>query len=889
MATISYKEIEQKLQKLKENTDLNEIGYLILSAFGTSDTYIRRYKSGKGNLSRDEGILIKKSLAYRAAPTLQLTQTLEVMKNDEYTARQKPRILAVSDGKTILAFDPKFKETYENRVDKLWLDFQFFDPLRGIDKYVITQENLADVKAAEKMARLHSEIRRFNEFSSENDLHDLNVFMTRLLFCFFAEDTAIFEKGAFSDFIRRYTLEDGSNLTDALDEVFNVMNEPVHIGRSKIFAQFPYVNGGLFNTRITIPRMGMRARKLILECSELNWGEINPDIFGSMMQSVVTPELRGGLGMHYTSVPNIMKVIQPLFLNELEEAFVNGFDNAKKLDQLLIRISNIKFFDPACGSGNFLIITYKELRRLEIRIWKRMAEITGLRLLPYSNISINQFYGLELDGFAHEIAMLSLWLAEHQMNAEFSRIFADVKIDALPLKNINTIVQGNACRVDWNEICPRKADEEVYIFGNPPYLGSRNQSSDQKEDMRMAFNDRRGWKKLDYVACWFEKASQFINFSNLVSAAFVSTNSITQGEQLGFLWDPIFNRGQVIGFAHTEFIWNNNAKNQATVTCVIISIIKSSKDKKYKLFDYNKCIELDKISPSLSVHNYTTVTTRRSPISDLKPILKGSLPADENYLTISPDEFKYFINEYPETGSLIKPFIGSQEFIHGEQRYCIWVNEYNEELAYSIPEFVTRFKRVQEMRLKSVKEVTRNKSITPHKFAEVRFNPNKALIIPTVSSEKRKYIPVGFLNPDTVVYYSAFAVYGAEVFDFGIIASLMHNLWAKTVSGKLESRIRYSATLCYNTFPFPTISETKKKEIEAFAEEVLLTRQNHTEKTLAQMYDPGKMPKDLREAHHALDLAVDNCYPGAPFKSDEERLEVLFKMYEKLINKKESK
>lgn len=301
MATISYKEIEQKLQKLKENTDLNEIGYLILSAFGTSDTYIRRYKSGKGNLSRDEGILIKKSLAYRTAPTLQLTQTLEVMKNDEYTARQKPRILAVSDGITILAFDPKFKETYENRVDKLWLDFQFFDPLRGIDKYVITQENLADVKAAEKMARLHSEIRRFNEFSSENDLHDLNVFMTRLLFCFFAEDTAIFEKGAFSDFIRRYTQVDGSNLTDALDEVFNVMNEPVHIGRSKIFAQFPYVNGGLFNTHITIPQMGMRARKLILECSELNWGEINPDIFGSMMQSVVTPELRGGLGMHYTT------------------------------------------------------------------------------------------------------------------------------------------------------------------------------------------------------------------------------------------------------------------------------------------------------------------------------------------------------------------------------------------------------------------------------------------------------------------------------------------------------------------------------------------------------------------------------------------------------------
>lgn len=597
MATISYKEIEQKLQKLKENTDLNEIGYLILSAFGTSDTYIRRYKSGKGNLSRDEGILIKKSLAYRTAPTLQLTQTLEVMKNDEYTARQKPRILAVSDGITILAFDPKFKETYENRVDKLWLDFQFFDPLRGIDKYVITQENLADVKAAEKMARLHSEIRRFNEFSSENDLHDLNVFMTRLLFCFFAEDTAIFEKGAFSDFIRRYTQVDGSNLTDALDEVFNVMNEPVHIGRSKIFAQFPYVNGGLFNTHITIPQMGMRARKLILECSELNWGEINPDIFGSMMQSVVTPELRGGLGMHYTSVPNIMKVIQPLFLNELEETFANGFDNAKKLDQLLIRISKIKFFDPACGSGNFLIITYKELRRLEIRIWKRMAEITGLRLLPYSDISINQFYGLELDGFAHELAMLSLWLAEHQMNAEFSRVFADVKIDALPLKNINTIVQGNACRVNWNEVCPHKPEEEVYVFGNPPYLGSGLQEIKHKEDMALVFKIIKDYKKLDYISCWFYLASQYISDSSSCFS-FVTTNSICQGEQAPLLWQLIFKYNTEISFAYKPFIWRNNAKHNAAVFVTIIGVRIKNKKSKY-LYDNEVVNKVENINSYL--------------------------------------------------------------------------------------------------------------------------------------------------------------------------------------------------------------------------------------------------------------------------------------------------
>lgn len=342
-------------------------------------------------MSRNGGILGKKSLAFKATSAIDLTEVLEDMKKDEHIARQKARILAVSDGKTFLAFDHLYKESYENSIDRLWLDFKFFDPLRGVEKYVITEENAADVKAAEKMARLHNEIRRYNEYSSEADLHDLNLFMTRLLFCFFAEDTAIFDKGIFSDFLRRYTLADGSNLSSSLDEVFNVLDDQHRTGLTRVFAQFPYVNGGLFNTRISIPKMGMRARKLMLECSELNCGEINPDIFGSMMQAVVTTEMRGGLGMHYTSVPNIMKVIQPLFLNDLEEAFANASDNAKKLDQLLIRISKIKFFDPACGSGNFLIITYKELRRLEIRIWKRIAEITGLRLLPYSNISIHQF------------------------------------------------------------------------------------------------------------------------------------------------------------------------------------------------------------------------------------------------------------------------------------------------------------------------------------------------------------------------------------------------------------------------------------------------------------------------------------------------------------------
>ena len=883
MASINYKEIEQKLQKLKENTNPNEIGYLILSAFGTSDTYIRRYKSGKGNMSRDEGILIKKSLAFKATSAIHLTEVLESMKNDEYIARQKARILAVSDGKTILAYDPLNNESYENSIDKLWLDFQFFFPLAGVEKYVITQENPADVKAAEKMARLHSEIRRYNEYSSEADLHDLNLFMTRLLFCFFAEDTAIFEKGIFTDFIKRYTLQDGSNLSDALDEVFNVLDDPHRVGRTKVFAQFPYVNGGLFNARISIPKMGMRARKLMLECSELNWGEINPDIFGSMMQAVVTPELRGGLGMHYTSVPNIMKVIQPLFLNDLEEAYADSFDNAKKLDQLLIRISKIKFFDPACGSGNFLIITYKELRRLEIRIWKRIAEITGLRLLPYSNISIHQFYGIELDGFAHEIAMLSLWLAEHQMNAEFSRTFTDVKIDALPLKHISTIVQGNACRVDWNEVCPHKPDEEVYVFGNPPYLGSGLQEKNHKEDMEIVFKKIKDYKKLDYISCWFYIASHYISNSSS-SFAFVTTNSICQGEQAPLLWQMIFKHNTEISFAYKPFIWKNNAKHNAAVYVTVIGVRIKNKKSKY-FYDNVSVNKVENINAYLINYKDIFIIPQSKSLTNYPEMIKGSSPGDNGNLLLNQTEKENLEKEYPESKHFIKRYYGADEFVNSKIRYCLWIEEDKIDLAYSIPFINSRLGRCELFRSKSKKVATRKKAATPYFFDERKYKKLPSIIVPQTGSERREYLPLGILDDNCVISNAARVIYNGNILLFGLLISKIHMVWIRAIAGRLKNDMQYSNTLCYNTFPFPNISETKKKKIEALAEEVLLTRQHHTEKTLAQMYDPDKMPQDLREAHHALDLAVDSCYLGAPFNNDEDRLEVLFKMYEKMVNK----
>lgn len=462
--TISYQDIEKRLTVFKESFPIEEIPYILLRAFGTTDTYIKRYKDGKGIISGFNGLLIKGLLAYRQVSTEALLSELEMMKDDPVVLRAKPRLLITSDGNSIQAYGPKEEESYDNKLKSLWLDFQFFYPLAGVERYRGVDENPADVKAAEKMAKLHDEIRRYNEFSSGDDLHDLNIFMTRLLFCFFAEDTGIFEENLFTASISRYTQEDGSDLSEYLSACFNIMDKDLRVGVPSVITQFPYVNGGLFHKQISIPKMGYRARKLILECGGLNWKDINPDIFGSMIQAVVSPSQRGSLGMHYTSVPNIMKVIQPLFLDNLYEEFTKVRDSVKGLRQLLVRISKMKFFDPACGSGNFLIIAYKELRKLEILIWKQISCLKGQYEIPFVNIQLNQFYGIEIDDFAHEVAMLSLWLAEHQMNCMFTREFTNVQIPALPLRTNGNIVQGNACRVDWNEVCSHTEEEEVFLF-----------------------------------------------------------------------------------------------------------------------------------------------------------------------------------------------------------------------------------------------------------------------------------------------------------------------------------------------------------------------------------------------------------------------------------------
>ncbi|WP_290386432.1 DNA methyltransferase, partial [Bacteroides acidifaciens] len=735
-------------------------------------------------------------------------------------------------------------------------------------------------------------------------VHALNVFMSRLLFCFFAEDTGLFpEDNLFTNTLRTHTKEDGSDLAEFIDRVFMAMaTAPSGDGRdlSRPYSAVPYVNGGLFRDRYPIPVLSRRARTLIINCGEYNWREINPDIFGSMIQAVVTPEHRAGLGMHYTSVPNIEKVIRPLFLDALEEEFeaacaearekmskkANHDRASQRLRNLLNRLSNIKFFDPACGSGNFLIITYKRLRELEIRIWKAMREITGMALLPFPNITLTQFYGIELDEYAAETATLSMWLAEHQMNVKFQEELF-VLPETLPLKPSGHIVCGNACRLDWNTICPHTPEDEVYIMGNPPYLGSKLQDAIQKDDMKAALSDVKDKKGVDYIAAWFWKGAKYIKESK-AKYAFVTTNSISQGEQVAMLWKPIFDLGLEIFYARTSFKWSNNAKYNAAVTVAIIGV--GNKNNTQKLLfneQENKAYKVDTINPYLSAADNVIVAKTYNIPQGLPKAEFGCMPYDNGHLLLSESEKNSLLEKYPKSDIFIKRIMGSQEFLNDIRRYCLWIDDDKREEAENIPPLRERIAATKDFRLNESKDGASlaNRS---HQFREhyvINGDSKGKVIIPSVSSERRIYIPIGYVDKDTVISNLAFAVYGAEKWLFALLTSKMHNLWVRTVGGRLKTDYRYSATLCYNTFPFPKLTTADKEELERLAQNILNIRDENFDMTLGEMYNPESMPEELREAHHQLDLAVERIYRPEPFTSDEERLEHLFKLYAKMTKK----
>ncbi len=565
-------QIEENLSNLIKNFSKENFIYDLLLAYGLPKSTIALLKKGKQNLAKKDGqIILKKKLFFQESENQDLYSLINSIKNDQATYRHNPRFIIITNYTNILAIDTKTKDSLDEKIIDLNKRFDFFLPWAGMEKANYQNENPADVKAAERMAKIYDEIQKNNNFTEPKDLHSLNIFLSRLLFCFFAEDTGIFKLDAFTNSIASHTQNDGSDLDQYLSKLFEALNTKDRKNYPDYLLAFPYVNGGLFNDNYFVPKFSAKSRKMIIDCGELDWSAINPDIFGSMIQAVVNHDKRSSMGMHYTSVPNIMKVIEPLFLSELKAEFNKNFDDYKKLNQLLARMENLKIFDPACGSGNFLIIAFKELKKLEIEILNRIKEITTALAFPFSRISLSQFYGIELDNFACEVARLSLWLAEHQMNVNFMEVFGAGN-PTLPLKETGKIICGNATRINWEEACPKDKGKEIYILGNPPYLGARVQSEQQKQDMDFVFDKKLAkYRDLDYISCWFFKASEFIQNSSF-KFAFVSTNSICQGDSVGLLWPHLFKLEVEIFFAYTSFRWQNNAKANAGVTVVIIGL-----------------------------------------------------------------------------------------------------------------------------------------------------------------------------------------------------------------------------------------------------------------------------------------------------------------------------
>lgn len=874
-------QIEKNINSLIANFVKEEFVYEFLLAFGTPKSTITRLKGGNNNLSNEPGEITLKSKVHfkEVFKGVNLLSLIEELKESKTLQRHKCRFIIVTDFEEIAAVDTKTKEQIVFSINELENNASFFFPLAGLEKSEVIEENPADRKAAEKMAKLYDALYTDNKPETKEDKHNLNVFLSRLLFCFFAEDTGIFEKESiFTKTVRDITKADGSDLNIFLDELFKILNEESRDNVKSYFKDFPYVNGGLFRNMHTSPKFSTKSRKLLIECGLMDWKGINPDIFGSMIQAVVDPKHRGGLGMHYTSVPNIMKVIKPLFLDELKAEFEKGtiLEGKKKnihLQNLLVRLSKIRIFDPACGSGNFLIIAYKELCKLEMTILSEMEQV-----IP-SEIKLNQFYGIELDDFAHEIAILSLWLAMHQINVEFEKRFGKAN-NILPLKDGGNIVHGNAVRLDWNEVCPKDKDIETYVLGNPPYKGFSQQNIQQKDDIKYLLGKQ---SKLDFISCWFIKASNYINHDNS-KAAFVSTNSICQGEQVSLLWPLVLKNNVHINFAYPSFKWSNNAKDKAGVTCVIIGL-SSKEEVNKKIFKDGTFSIVDNISPYLKNESSVTVHKRSKALSHLPKMVLGNMPNDWGLLHFSHSEVTNLQEKYPFLQRMFKKVTGSQEFIKGIDRYCLWCNDNDLLKLYEVPQIKNRLIELEHKRASSKKSSYNKYAKKPHKFVEIRHEDLDALVIPGTSSEKRDYIPIGFVTPDTIINNLAFAIYDPEEYIFGVISSRMHMVWVRAVGGKLETRLRYSSVVCYNTFPFPKISTQRKNEITRYVDEVLQARENHSGKTLADLYDPDKMPEDLRQAHRDLDLAIDRCYRSHPFKSDEDRLEYLFKMYEEMTSK----
>ena len=895
---VNQAKIFEQLEQLTSEIDRDEFIYGFMSAFDFPKATITQVRQGGArNVAKEAGhVALKNKLYFQ--PVVEgsdLNALLETRLSEPGIAQNKIRFVLVTDFIRFLAWDTLSKELLDIELDELHSNYGFFLPLVGLEKAIVSSENPADVKAAEKMGKLFDLIRIQNDLSQPADIHALNVFLTRLLFCLFAEDTGIFAKGQFTSAIQSYTEEDGRDLDFFLDQLFTVLNsEPGSAKRQNLpvhLTVFPYVNGGLFSSDQPIPELGKKGRRILLECGTMDWSEINPDIFGSMFQAVIDVAQRSRLGQHYTSYSNIMKVSQPLFLDSLQAELdkqlqVAANKRAKGLQALLVRMGQLKVFDPACGSGNFLIVAYKELRKLEMAVIKALEEVDP-QGFAMSGLHLSQFYGIEIDDFACEIARLSLWLAEHQFNNQWQQAFGYAP-SALPLRESGNIYCGNSLDLDWDIICPKSKTDEVYVIGNPPFHGHVGRSDRQRKDMEAVFAGFGPLGYLDYVACWFWKGAKYINGTQ-AELTFVSTNSICQGEQAATLWPSIFSLSIKIHIAYQTFQWANNAKDKAAVHVVIIGLSGKDNKKESLLFQNIDGVWHEKtalnISPYLLEGGDTVVRPIPKPMCKNVPAMKfGSLPNDGGNLFLDFQEMSELLSKNAFFHKWIRPVIGAKEFLNGQKRWCLWLVDASEDDLFNLPEISERLRVIKETRAKAGYPAALKTSKTPHLFMQISHpSEGKYIVVPKVSSFRRTYIPIGILDSNIICTDLNNIIPGGDLFEFGIISSVAHNEWAKLVAGKLKSDYRYTSTIVYNTFPWPDVTEAQRKEIERSAEEVLLTREEFSGCTLAELYDPDKMPNALLAAHQVLDSAVDRLYRDRPFKDAADRLSCLLARYEALV------
>jgi len=908
-------EIEEAISQLAEQEfDYEEFPFLFLEAFGNKKTTINRLKGSANKSDVEGGVLQYNNIHMATCPAGEVKKTLDALRESKATAKQKAKFILATDGVDFQAEELSNGEVVACDFQDFPNHFGFFLALAGISTVQQIRESSFDIRATSRLNKLYIELLQSNpDWSGSERRHDMNHFMARLIFCFFAEDTDIFNgDNLFTATIEQMSAKDSSNTHEVISEIFRAMNtkkaDRKSAGIRSWADSFPYVNGGLFSgspltDKIEVPRLTRIARSYLLHVGTLDWKQINPDIFGSMIQAVADDEERGALGMHYTSVPNILKVLNPLFLDDLHDQLEQAGDNPRKLLNLRKRIASIRVFDPACGSGNFLVIAYKQMREIEAEINRRRGE-KGRQ----SDIPLTNFRGIELRDFPAEIARLALIIAEYQCDGVY-RGQKEALAVFLPLDAQNWITQGNALQIDWLSVCPptgtavkmlgddlfsaptnqaevdfENEGGETYICGNPPYIGRRNQNKEQKLDLKKLLSSEiKSSPSLDYVFGWIEKASEYVA-RNEAEFAFVTTNSVSQGTQIPIYWPHLFSKGLEINFAHRSFKWSNNASNNAGVTCVILGVGKPNARK--TIFEDDHQQEVETINPYLLPSKVQVVTTSSYQISGLSKMNYGNLPGDGNHLTLTKFERDSLLSENPELGSMVIPLYGAQEFIRGLLRYCLWIDD--EELPMAMKNLFIkgRIEKVRETRENSKDSSYNSLANRPHQFRDRNLAKNLTILVPTVCSESREYLPTAIYGGRTGTTNQAYALYDAPLWNMALLASRLHLVWIATVCGKLETRLRYSNTMGWNTFPVPKLTEKNKQDLTRCAEDILLAREAHFPATIADLYAPEKMPENLRHAHERNDEVLERIYIGRRFKNDTERLEKLFELYTKMTKDK---